>query len=272
MDKPENLYKILGIDPNSSVANIRKAYKEKALLFHPDKNSSPNAENMFKTIKKAYDILSNESARTEYANSHDFEGDDDIDNIDGIQQLHMGKKYSDEYRERINNWIEEYRNVIIVDNFTDELTSVTNDIITQFNFLLTDGQLMQYVDCEICNCRYLNKDDHQQQMILPYDNLFKDSTLLTNVILDEQFKKIASKQNVWDWKQALYSSTYASLLSDTEWQKMPSIIEKIKRPIEILSDKLNDECTIYIDNNCVEYKKMYILANTLVEATKNYIN
>jgi curved DNA-binding protein CbpA len=53
----ENLYKILGINENSTIEEIKKAYRKKALEYHPDKNPSADAKAMFITIDKAYRFL-----------------------------------------------------------------------------------------------------------------------------------------------------------------------------------------------------------------------
>ena len=54
----KNYYKILGLKPNCSKEEIKKAYKVNALKFHPDKNNSdPFFEERFKEIKEAYEIL-----------------------------------------------------------------------------------------------------------------------------------------------------------------------------------------------------------------------
>ncbi len=50
-------YKILDIPANSSVEQIKKAYRNKARLFHPDVNPSPDAKDMFIGITEAYEFL-----------------------------------------------------------------------------------------------------------------------------------------------------------------------------------------------------------------------
>ena len=50
-------YKLLGIRQGASDAEIRKAYRVKAMEFHPDRNHSPGAQEMFVKITEAYQYL-----------------------------------------------------------------------------------------------------------------------------------------------------------------------------------------------------------------------
>ncbi len=50
-------YNILGISANSSVDEIKKAYRKKARLYHPDINPSPDAKEMFILNTEAYEFL-----------------------------------------------------------------------------------------------------------------------------------------------------------------------------------------------------------------------
>lgn len=62
-----DLYKILGIKRNASLATIKKAYRSLALLYHPDKN--PNVDiKKFHEIQTAYDILMDDEKRAKYDN------------------------------------------------------------------------------------------------------------------------------------------------------------------------------------------------------------
>lgn len=54
----KDYYKILGVSRNASDTDIKKAYRKMALKFHPDKNKSEDAEEKFKEIAEAYDVLS----------------------------------------------------------------------------------------------------------------------------------------------------------------------------------------------------------------------
>jgi len=47
-------YRVLGLNPGASVSEVRLAFKRLALEYHPDRNRSPEAELVFKTITEAY--------------------------------------------------------------------------------------------------------------------------------------------------------------------------------------------------------------------------
>lgn len=60
-------YEVLGIKKNATQAEIKAAYRKKALLHHPDKNpGDPSAEEKFKEAAEAYEILGNEQKRSRY--------------------------------------------------------------------------------------------------------------------------------------------------------------------------------------------------------------
>lgn len=62
----KDYYKMLGIPKGSSEEEIKKAYRRMALRFHPDKNTDANAEDKFKEIAEAYEVLSDPKKRVIY--------------------------------------------------------------------------------------------------------------------------------------------------------------------------------------------------------------
>ncbi|KAH9261380.1 hypothetical protein BASA81_000012 [Batrachochytrium salamandrivorans] len=59
-------YEALGIEKQSSQEEIKKSYRKLALRFHPDKCGAPKAEEAFKKLNKAFEVLSNEDDRAHY--------------------------------------------------------------------------------------------------------------------------------------------------------------------------------------------------------------
>ncbi|HLW61823.1 MAG TPA: molecular chaperone DnaJ [Flavobacterium sp.] len=63
----KDYYEILGIDRSADAAAIKKAYRKKAIEFHPDKNpGDKDAEENFKLAAEAYEVLSNPDKKARY--------------------------------------------------------------------------------------------------------------------------------------------------------------------------------------------------------------
>jgi len=61
-----DLYEILGLPRDASSDDIRKAYRKLAREYHPDVNADPAAEERFKEVAAAYEILSDRDKRARY--------------------------------------------------------------------------------------------------------------------------------------------------------------------------------------------------------------
>lgn len=59
----KDFYKILGVSKTATDDEIKKAYRKLALKFHPDKNKAKDAEDKFKEVAEAYEILSDKKKR-----------------------------------------------------------------------------------------------------------------------------------------------------------------------------------------------------------------
>lgn len=62
----KNYYDVLGVPRDASEQDIKKAYRKLALKYHPDKNPAEDAEEKFKEIAEAYDVLSNPEKKSTY--------------------------------------------------------------------------------------------------------------------------------------------------------------------------------------------------------------
>lgn len=62
----KDFYEILGIAKGASKDEIKSAYRKMALKYHPDRNKEANAEEKFKEINEAYEVLSNDQKKSAY--------------------------------------------------------------------------------------------------------------------------------------------------------------------------------------------------------------
>ena len=68
----KSLYETLNVSENASTSEIKKAYRTLAKKYHPDMNKAPEAEEKFKEINAAYEVLGDEQKKSQY----DMHGDD----------------------------------------------------------------------------------------------------------------------------------------------------------------------------------------------------
>jgi len=78
----KSLYETLGVSENASAEEIKKAYRKLARKYHPDINKDPEAQDKFKEINAAYEVLSDSEKKAQYdqfgdsmfggQNFHDF--------------------------------------------------------------------------------------------------------------------------------------------------------------------------------------------------------
>ena len=64
---PEDYYDLLEIDRDAQPSELKKAYRKQAMKYHPDRNAdNPEAEERFKAVSQAYEVLSDENKRAIY--------------------------------------------------------------------------------------------------------------------------------------------------------------------------------------------------------------
>ncbi len=66
MAEKKDPYEVLGVNKSSSADEIKSAYRKLARKYHPDLNKEPGAEEKFKEIQEAYDILSDPDKKAKY--------------------------------------------------------------------------------------------------------------------------------------------------------------------------------------------------------------
>lgn len=83
---PQDYYDLLGVSRDSSASELKKAYRKQAMKYHPDRNPGDTvAEERFKEISEAYEVLSNDQKRHIY----------DRYGHEGLKSQGMGGGFSD---------------------------------------------------------------------------------------------------------------------------------------------------------------------------------
>ena len=73
MDNFRNYFEILGVDQDASGADVKRAYRQQARKYHPDLNPGDKAaEEKFKLLGEAYEVLSDPERRSQYEEYSSF--------------------------------------------------------------------------------------------------------------------------------------------------------------------------------------------------------
>jgi DnaJ-class molecular chaperone len=59
-------YAALGLNSAATLSDIKKAFRQRAALYHPDRNSAADAAGRFREVQEAYDVLSDDAKRQAY--------------------------------------------------------------------------------------------------------------------------------------------------------------------------------------------------------------
>jgi hypothetical protein len=133
-----NYYDILEVPQNATLFSIKKAYRNKAFLYHPDVNKSPDAAFHFILINQAYHTLSDPVKRTHYDSQLALKLDDMISYDEFLKQKkEVQQKIKREQEKKFQEQVQKVKNHkwypynIYISNF--KLTSV---ILLSFGLLL----------------------------------------------------------------------------------------------------------------------------------------
>jgi DnaJ-class molecular chaperone len=133
MEESDNHYLTLGLDPHCSQSEINEQYKKLVIKWHPDKNSNKKmAEDKFKQISKAYQILSDPDAR-KYYDMHGINVSQNTKNIIDPSQA---------FKNLFDNEDNDIPNVIVY------LDSDINDLYTGFKKQI---DYSRYSPCKKCD-------------------------------------------------------------------------------------------------------------------------
>ncbi len=159
----KNYYEILGVDETASKEQIKKAYKEMALIYHPDSNffneilgekdNSKKAEEDFQIITNAFNVLTDDEKRKEYndtiAHFKDWGDGESLDEYFDTMIIEKRKNF------KIHNTTRERSNTTIKHVYTEN-SSNENDLECK-NKGNSSNNTFNFKD--IINIRFSNKLD-----------------------------------------------------------------------------------------------------------------
>lgn len=97
LSKRNDYYHVLGVSHHATLAEIKSAYKRQALKWHPDKNSHPKADEVFKLCSTAYSVLSDAEKKSAY----------DKAGVEGVQRQESGMNPQQQQRYRNGNYAQD---------------------------------------------------------------------------------------------------------------------------------------------------------------------
>ena len=74
-------YTTLGLSSAATLADVKKAFRQKASFWHPDKNAAPDAPARFRAVQQAYEVLSSADRRQAYENLANRTGLDSVRSV-----------------------------------------------------------------------------------------------------------------------------------------------------------------------------------------------
>lgn len=97
----EDLYTVLGVSKSATAEEIKKAYRNLAFKYHPDRNpGDKSAEEKFKQINSAYSVLGDETKRRQYDSYGSAEAYDRAERYGGANSSSGGWQYDNPFGQR----------------------------------------------------------------------------------------------------------------------------------------------------------------------------
>lgn len=168
-DDNRKYYSILGIDKDSDINSIKSAYKKLSFKWHPDKNiyNKEEAEEKFKDISEAYQVLSNPQKKKMYdmgidpSNLPDFSNfTNNYGNMFGAPPDFVSNIFNFESNNIINNDIELEKQINLEEAYFGTCIKIDFKVNKMCNYCLGNG-LQSKIDiriCSVCNGSGKNKN------------------------------------------------------------------------------------------------------------------
>ncbi|CAF3435002.1 unnamed protein product, partial [Rotaria sp. Silwood2] len=211
---------------------IRKGFHREALRIHPDKNRNDiHADERFRELVKAYQILSNDSTRQAYNVKGDEVRDDTVNQ--SIPRLPASKRLSQSYERKIKEWINEFPECEFSDNFDNEIDTIRKNILDQYQEELNVKNTRAI--CFVCDQYCNNISEHMQTVQLDC------STHLKSITQSKSLNNILSLMAPDDWSWAPIKSMPSKLEEiwiNSSWSSFEKFVQKLLPVADFLKNIL----------------------------------
>ena len=229
----KNYYKTLGLSSSSTKAEIKVAYRKLAKKYHPDKNKSKEASQLFIEVNEAYAYLDNESS--------DFQVKNSVKN-----HPRRRSKYSEDELKKRMEWAKKYaqykknkEDKIIEIEYHKIHNSYRKKIITVINWVSISFAFLIFMDFKLLPTSSIYVD-----LITNYVDIGSDKLVL-------KFKDIDN--NDFNFGVSLDDIKYINVAKINEYSTQKSML--LKQNTHMLL-KIDNEI-ITIDNHFCVYKVFY---------------
>lgn len=199
----KDYYSILGLSENATQSEIKAAYRKLALKFHPDKNpGDPFFERMFREVKEAYEILSDENKRKEYDVEYEYTSEDgsfsnsNQSNQEGYSPIELVNNIIN----NLNKTITEIKGApsiqINSSAISEYLQKILADDILELYFYIPDKLKNEFIFKVIPLLRFIKKMERDKYTIQLVKIAGADNVLISNI--NEKVKSEIRKQNLKD--------------------------------------------------------------------------
>jgi len=204
-----NLYNLLDISYNSNLDDIKRAYKKKALIYHPDKNMNLTKEEMekntnkFREIRIAYEILGDPIRREKY----DLMNQKEKNNLFETVMNYIIELMSDDIKNIIKNKTDDNIQNKIINYLINNKKMVFSNEINEKDIKLQDI-FFPYSD----NLKVNDNLESFEKNIINSDNNINELNIIGNIettleeIYNNKFKEITIKRKIIDNKQEVINN------------------------------------------------------------------
>ena len=129
-DSKRDYYDVLGVPRDADQKTITAAWKKHARRLHPDVNKAPDAEERFKEVSEAYDVLSDETKRARYDNGGNLNDTQSAPSQRGydINEAFHGRPFSRSFREQLTDYLRTGNWTAIQSIVTDNFDKIDDQI------------------------------------------------------------------------------------------------------------------------------------------------